>query len=157
MAADKGDSRSGPLRTEHACRPSGRPCRRHTSLLRAAPPRPGPEDEIEGWKYIAPIQKLGHERRVFAAGTWGGTFREEFTPLPGEVVAQEHWCSSGFANTDLDLQLKRHGIHKLIVIGQKANTCIDSTVRYAAELGYDVTLVKDAIASFRWEEMQATL
>jgi ureidoacrylate peracid hydrolase len=84
-------------------------------------------------------------------------FREEFTPLPGEVVAQEHWCSSGFANTDLDLQLKRHGIHKLIVIGQKANTCIDSTVRYAAELGYDVTLVKDAIASFRWEEMQATL
>jgi nicotinamidase-related amidase len=117
----------------------------------------GPEDEVEGWKYIAPIQKIGHERRVFAAGTWGGTFREEFTPLPGEVVAQEHWCSSGFANTDLDLQLKRHGIHKLIVIGQKANTCIDSTVRYAAELGYDVTLVKDAIASFRWEEMQATL
>ena len=65
--------------------------------------------------------------------------------------------SPGFANTDLDLQLKRHGIHKLIVIGQKANTCIDSTVRYAAELEYDVTLVKDAIASFRWEEMQATL
>jgi nicotinamidase-related amidase len=30
-------------------------------------------------------------------------------------------------------------------------------VRYAAELGYDVTLVKDAIASYRWEEMQATL
>src|SRR3984893_2140990 len=31
----------------------------------------GPEDEIEGWKYIAPIQKFGHERRIFAAGTWG--------------------------------------------------------------------------------------
>ena len=117
----------------------------------------GPEDEIEGWKYIAPIQKFGHERRIFAVGAWGGTFREEFTPLPGDVVAQEHWCSSGFANTDLDLQLKRHGIHKLIVIGQKANTCIDSTVRYAAELGYDVTLVKDAIASYQWEEMRATL
>ena len=43
------------------------------------------------------------------------------------------------------------GIHKLIVIGQRANTCTDSTVRYAAELGYDVTLVKDAIASFRWK------
>src|SRR5215468_7366565 len=27
---------------------------------------------------------------------------------------QEHWCFSGFANTDLDLQLKRHGIRKLI-------------------------------------------
>ena len=28
--------------------------------------------------------------------------------MPGEIVA-EHWCSSGFANTDLDLQLKKHG------------------------------------------------
>ena len=117
----------------------------------------GPEDEIEGWKYIAPIQKFGHERRIFSDGTWGGTFREEFTPLPCEVVAQEHWCSSGFAETDLDLQLKKHGIHKLIVIGQKANTCIEATVRYAAELGYDVTLVKDAIASYNWEEMRTTL
>ncbi len=115
------------------------------------------EDELDGWKYIAPIQKRGHERRIFEVGTWGGTFREEFTPLPGEVVAQEHWCSSGFANTDLDLQVKKHGIHKLIVIGLRANTCVDSTVRYGAELGYEMTLVKDAIASYKWEEMQATL
>jgi nicotinamidase-related amidase len=37
-------------------------------------------------------------------------------------VATEHWCSSGFANTDLDLQLKKHGIHQLIVIGLIAHT-----------------------------------
>jgi ureidoacrylate peracid hydrolase len=117
----------------------------------------GHRDEIEGWKYIAPIQAFGHAKGLFEYGTWGGTFRDEFTPLPGEIVAQEHWCSSGFANTDLDLQLKKHGIHKLIVIGLRANTCIDSTVRYAVELGYDVTLVKDAIASYKWEEMRTTL
>ena len=35
----------------------------------------------------------------------GGEIRSEFEPQPGEIVAQEHWCSSGFANTDLDLQL----------------------------------------------------
>ena len=62
------------------------------------------------------------------------------------VVVQEHWCSSGFANTDLDLQLKKHGIHRLIVIGLIAHTCIEATVRYAAELGYDVTVVRDATA-----------
>jgi nicotinamidase-related amidase len=50
--------------------------------------------DYETWKYIAPIQK----------------------------AAQEHWCSSGFANTDLDLQLKTHGIHKLIVIGLIAHS-----------------------------------
>jgi ureidoacrylate peracid hydrolase len=116
--------------------------------------RPGSYD---GWKYWAPIQRQNDESRAFEDGTWGGTFRDEFKPLPGEVVAQEHWCSSGFANTDLDLLLRKHGIDKLIVIGLLANTCIDSTVRFAVELGYEVTLVKDATAALSWEAMTATL
>jgi ureidoacrylate peracid hydrolase len=116
--------------------------------------RPG---DYETWRFWAPIQEAGGRSRVFADGSWGGTFRDEFAPQPGDIVAQEHWCSSGFANTDLDLQLKKHGVHQLIVIGLRANTCIDSTVRYAAELGYEVTLVKDAIASYSWDEMKATL
>jgi ureidoacrylate peracid hydrolase len=72
-------------------------------------------------------------------------------------VAAEHWCSSGFANTDLDLQLKKHGIHKLIVMGLIARTCVEATVRYAAELGYEVTVVKDATASYSDEHMHAAL
>src|SRR5215472_10011671 len=75
----------------------------------------------------------------------------------GEIVAQEHWCSSAFANTDLDLLLKRHGIHQLIVIGFIAHTCVESTVRFAVELGYDVTLVKDATADYSDEHMRAAL
>jgi hypothetical protein len=63
--------------------------------------RPG---DYETWKYIAPIQKAAWSRKTFEYGTWGGEFRGEFEPRPGEIVAQEHWCSSGFANTDLDLQ-----------------------------------------------------
>ena len=35
-----------------------------------------------------------------------------FAPQPGEIVATEHWCSSEFANTDLDLQLRRRGIQQ---------------------------------------------
>jgi len=77
--------------------------------------------------------------------------------LSGEIVASEHWCSSGFANTDLDLQLKRHGIQRLIVIGLIAHTCIEATVRFAAELGYDVTVVKDAVADYSNEMMHAAL
>jgi nicotinamidase-related amidase len=65
-------------------------------------------------------------------GTWGGDFRAEFVPRPADIVSEEHWCSSGFANTDLDLQLKKHGIRQLIVIGLIAHTCIES-VRYAAD------------------------
>jgi nicotinamidase-related amidase len=116
--------------------------------------RPG---DYESWKYIAPIQKLARERKPFEYGTWGGEIRPEFKPKLGEIVAAEHWCSSGFANTDLDLQLKRHGIHKLIVIGLIAHTCIEATVRYAAELGYEVTVVKDATADYSEKEMHAAL
>src|SRR6266481_7802242 len=67
------------------------------------------------------------------------------------------WCSSGFANTDLDLQLKKHGIHQLIVIGLIAHTCIEATGRFAAEVGYDVTVVKDAVADYSDEAMHAAL
>src|SRR5262249_41930294 len=63
-------------------------------------------DDCASWKYIAPIQRAAARSRSFEYGTWGGEFRAEFVPASGEIVAQEHWCSSGFANTDLDLQLK---------------------------------------------------
>jgi nicotinamidase-related amidase len=116
--------------------------------------RPG---DYETWKYIAPIQKAGWKSKVFENGTWGGEICAEFAPQPGDIVAQEHWCSSGFANTDLDLQLKKHGIHQLIVIGLIAHTCVESTVRFAAELGYEVTLVKDATADYGEEFMRAAL
>jgi nicotinamidase-related amidase len=39
----------------------------------------------------------------------------------------------------------------------RANTCIESTVRFAAEFSYGVTLVKDAIGSFGAAEMDASL
>jgi ureidoacrylate peracid hydrolase len=116
--------------------------------------RPG---DYETWKYIAPIQKANWRFKSFEYGTWRGEIRSEFKPLPGDIVAHEHWCSSGFANTDLDQQLKTHGIHRLIIIGLITNTCVEATARFAAELGYDVTLVRDATAAFSEEEMHAAL
>jgi nicotinamidase-related amidase len=38
-----------------------------------------------------------------------------------------------------------------------AHTCVEATVRYAAELGYDVTVVKDATADYSDIEMHAAL
>jgi ureidoacrylate peracid hydrolase len=116
--------------------------------------RPG---DYETWKYIAPAQKATWVSKSFEYGTWGGEIRPGLEPKPGEIVAMENWCSSGFTNTDFDLQLKTHGIHQLIVIGLIAHTCIEATVRFAAELGYEVTVVKDATADYSDEEMHAAL
>ena len=46
-------------------------------------------------------------------------------------------------------------MHKLIVIGLIAHTCVEANVRYAAELGYVVTVVKDATADYSEEMMHA--
>jgi ureidoacrylate peracid hydrolase len=116
--------------------------------------RPG---DYETWQYIAPIQRRTWAAKLFEDGSWGGEIREGFEPRSGDVVALEHWCSSGFANTDLDQQLKVHGIHRLIMIGLLANTCLEATARFAAELGYDVTVVADATAAPSAEAMQAAL
>jgi nicotinamidase-related amidase len=76
---------------------------------------------------------LGSARaEAFAEASWGGTFHDDFQPQPGDVVAREHWGSSGFANT-----------------------CIEATGRFGMELGYHVTLVKDATAAFSQEGMHA--
>jgi ureidoacrylate peracid hydrolase len=42
-------------------------------------------------------------------------------------------------------------------MGLIAHTCAEATVRYAAELGHEVTMVKDATADYSDEEMHAAL
>lgn len=71
------------------------------------------------------------------------------------MVVEEHWAQSGFANTDLDFRLKQRGVTHVVAVGLPANTCIESTGRFAMELGYHVTLVRDATAAFGPEMMHA--
>jgi nicotinamidase-related amidase len=111
--------------------------------------------EFDNWQHINMFQKAGLPTKAFEVGTWGGEFNPEFGPQEGDVVIKEHWAQSGFANTDLDLQLKQHGIQKIILVGLIANSCIESTGRFGMELGYHVTLVKDATAAFSTEGMKA--
>lgn len=42
-------------------------------------------------------------------------------------------------------------------MGLIAHTCLEATVRYGAELGYDVTVVRDATADYSNVEMRAAL
>jgi len=112
-------------------------------------------DDFEGWRHINPVQAAAKQAQVFAEGTWGGEWHPEFGPKSGDVIVHEHWAQSSFANTDLDAQLKQHGVENIILVGFVANTCIESTGRYGMEMGYHVTLVKDATAAFSAEAMHA--
>lgn len=113
--------------------------------------------DYDGWKHPAPGHVGIQRMNIFEAGSFGVEVIDEVAPQPGDVVAQEHWTSSGFANTDLEFLLGQRGIERVVVAGNRANTCIDSTGRYAVELGFHATLISDAIAAFSQAEMDATI
>ncbi|ETX12842.1 isochorismatase [Roseivivax halodurans JCM 10272] len=111
--------------------------------------------DFEGWAHLTPFQAAAHEHQMFAEGSRGGDFYEGFGPDHGDIVVKEHWGASSFANTDLDVQLRQRGITHVIFIGAIANTCTEASARYAAELGYHVTLVRDATAAFSPDALHA--
>jgi nicotinamidase-related amidase len=112
-------------------------------------------DDFHGWDHPTPYQLGAAKMQVFAKGSWGAEWHKDFAPQQGDIIVKEHWGASGFANTDLDLLLKQKCVSHLIIIGLLANTCIETTARFAAELGYHVTLVRDATAAFSDEAMHA--
>jgi nicotinamidase-related amidase len=111
--------------------------------------------DFDNWMSVNPTQEDTKRKSCFEDGAWGGEFHPEFGPKPGDVIVLEHWAQNGFANTDLDAQLKQHGIQKIVLVGFIANSCVEATARFGMELGYHVTLIKDATAAFNPEGMTA--
>ena len=132
-----------------------RAARDHRLPIFFVPHRRWEPGDYEGWNYPNPNQMKVFHGHHFARGEWGGEWHPDFTPKAGDTIVQEHWGSSGFANTDLDFRLKQKGITHVIIAGLLANTCIECTARYASEMGYHVTLVRDATAAFKPEMMRA--
>jgi nicotinamidase-related amidase len=77
----------------------------------------------------------------------GFDFIDGFRPLRNEKHIIKH-VNSAFIDTDLDLYLKREKFVSLVVMGFTTNLGISTTVRMAADLGYDVTVPYDATACF---------
>jgi nicotinamidase-related amidase len=102
------------------------------------------EGDFDGWRHPTPWQLMIDRDALFAHGTWGGDWHPALAPQLGDVIIQEHWGQNGFFNTDLDLQLKQHGLDTLLIAGMATDLCVAATARYGAELGYHVTLVRDA-------------
>lgn len=68
-------------------------------------------------------------------------------PLAGETILSMH-TANAFLSTDLEARLKSARITSLVVAGVITNNPVESTVRMAAEMGFDVTVVEDAVFTF---------
>ena len=44
-----------------------------------------------------------------------------------------------------------------LVVGLATKTCVESTARYAVEMGYHTTLLTDFVATFSHEEQEAAI
>jgi nicotinamidase-related amidase len=122
-----------------------------------APHRRWHPGDFEGWLRPGRPHRSIRDGLVYEAGAKGGEWYPDFAPQPGDIVASEHWGESGFANTDLDQQLRQHGIEHIILAGLTAPGCVEGTGRWALELAYAVTLVKDATAAVSAEHMHAAV
>jgi nicotinamidase-related amidase len=59
------------------------------------------------------------------------------------TVTKRTW--GAFTNTDLDAWLKKNGVTQIVVCGVATSAGVESTARFANELGYNVTLAIDAM------------
>lgn len=68
----------------------------------------------------------------------------ELEQAPTDIlISKRRW--GAFQTTDLDDQLRARGIRQIVLVGISTSIGIESTARYASELGYDVVLVTDAM------------
>ena len=75
-----------------------------------------------------------------------GAQKPGFEPHPDEIVVEKD-VNSGFVGTSLEIDLRRAGVDRLVVVGFFTNMCVETSVRMAGNLGFDTYLVPDACAT----------
>ena len=106
--------------------------------------RPGfPELKKPTYPLIESIQ----ERGAFLRGSWDADVPDELKSEPSDIIVI-NFDSSAFSHTDLDCILRAKDIKQLFLAGIATNWIVESTTRYGAELGYDITVLEDCCQGF---------
>ncbi len=88
------------------------------------------------------VQHDGGPGDVLERGTCGWQIRAELAPQTDECLIEKKACDS-FHETGLQDRLRALGISHLVIGGCQTQYCVDTTVRRAVSLGYNVTLIAD--------------
>ena len=89
------------------------------------------------------VQHDGYEGGPLAVGSPGWEIHPAIAPADGEMVIRKR-ASDSFHQTPLKSELDARGVSHLVVAGCRTQYCVDTTVRRATSMGYDVTLARDA-------------
>ena len=77
----------------------------------------------------------------------GNAYKPEGMPISGEKQFKKS-VNSAFIGTDLEVYLHDNKIESLVIVGLTTDHCVSTSTRMAGNLGFDVTLVSDATATF---------
>ncbi len=89
-------------------------------------------------------------------GSWDSKVIDELAPVGDEIVLPKG-SSSVFVSTNIDYLLRNLGVRQLVISGLVTDQCVESAVRDACDLGYLVTLVTDACATYSAERHDDSL
>lgn len=89
-------------------------------------------------------------------GSWDAQVLNEIKPIEDEIVFPKT-SSSVFISTNIHYILGNLGVDFLIISGLLTDQCISSAVRDACDLGYLVTLITDACATYSQERHETSL
>ncbi|WP_314138745.1 cysteine hydrolase family protein [uncultured Plantibacter sp.] len=107
---------------------------------------------LRDWRLAGrPVFHVRHqsasEGQLFSLGGPGYEVKPEAREFAGEPIVVKT-VNSAFIGTDLEVQLRRAGISSLVICGLTTDHCVSTTTRMAANLGFHVTIVSDATATF---------
>lgn len=94
------------------------------------------------------VQHIAHRpgATFFLPGTAGAEIHVAVAPAAGEKLVVKHFPNS-FRETTLLDSLRAVGASRLVVAGMMTHMCVDTTVRAAADLGFQCSLAADACAT----------
>lgn len=93
-------------------------------------------------KATTPIIYIQHNENEMKPTPTEWQIHPRLTPQKGDLIIQKRHPDS-FQDTLLEEKLRELGAGKLVIGGLQTEWCIDSTVRRAYSLGFDVTVVED--------------
>ncbi len=76
-----------------------------------------------------------------------GQLKPGFEPRGNEPLIVKN-VNSCFIGTDLEDQIKQSKLNNFVICGLTTNHCVSTTTRMAGNLGFDVSLIADACATF---------
>ena len=76
----------------------------------------------------------------------GGAQLDGLETADGDIVVVKD-VNSAFVGTSMEVRLRRAGVDRLLVAGFFTNFCVETSVRMAGNLGFDVYLAHDACAT----------